>query len=253
MQDGNTHVKVSRRRMLALLASGAGLVGCGGVGGLLWLANRGRGQDTYEEVIVTATPNPTPDAFPVVAREAWGALPANHTAPNENGFYSEDNPEGWRVYPDPLADQYQTVVIHHSVIDEGDDIATLQAIQDLHRNDRGWADVAYHYFVGQTGTVYAGRDVRARGAHVAGFNTGSVGVCLLGDFTQREPAGPQLVAAGDLVAWLARTLALTHIAGHADFNDWTVCPGPNLAKHVQTFATHAGLQVGTDGYIPPAT
>lgn len=254
-QNGTESEILTRRAVLAALLGGAGIVGCGGVASLFWLANRINEQnDSGEIVFVTATPpptTPTSEPFPFVDRATWGGLPPNHTARNEFGFFGEDNNEGWRVYEGDLASNYQTVVVHHSVVYEADDESTLLAIQDLHREDRGWADVAYHYFVGQNGIVYEGRNVRARGSHVGGFNTGSVGICLLGDFTQAEPTPPQLVTAGDLIAWLAQTLDLTHIAAHGDFNANTVCPGSNVIKHIQTFANHAGLLTGIGGYIPP--
>jgi len=239
--------------MLALLGlGGAGVVGCtlAGIGGLLITANR-KTQDTSRVVLVTATPGAEDYRYPAMQpRSVWGALPPDLEARNETGLYdADDNPEGWFTYTDPLPDAYQTVVVHHSVIDAGEDIATLQDIQDTHRTDRGWADVAYHYFVGQSGIVYEGRDVTVRGAHVGGFNTGSVGVCLLGDFTQITPPPAQIVAARDLIRWLTDKLALTHLAGHNDFNAETQCPGTNL---IPLLATLAGdLTMGTDGYIPP--
>lgn len=245
---------LSRRQMLAGLGGLAALIGCGGVAGGLWLAGRALAERDAagRVVVVTATPPPTTAPGPViVARQAWGALPPDHTAWAENGFYGPDNIEGWRIYTEPLPQVYQTVVIHHSVIDEGDDLRTLAEIQRTHRADRGWADVAYHYFVAQSGIIYAGRDLHARGAHVGGYNTGSVGVCLLGDFTRMEPTPAQLSNARDLVVWLARSLALTHLAGHSAFNAETVCPGPNLARYLDDLASAAGLLRGAGGYIAP--
>ena len=49
----------------------------------------------------------------------------------------------------------------------------------------GWADVGYHYLVDKDGTIYEGRNIAIRGAHTQGHNTGSAGVCLLGDFRYR--------------------------------------------------------------------
>jgi hypothetical protein len=251
---------LSRRQMLAFLGlGGVGAVTCSaaGLAGLL-MAAANKEPTAARQVFITATPQPTPDAvdhllYPdAVPRELWGAFPPDTQAPNENGFYNpETNPEGWRMYDVPLREAYQTVVIHHSVIDTGDTTSTLLEIQKTHRDDRGWADVAYHYFVGQNGVVYGGRDIRARGTHVGGYNTGSVGVCLLGDFTQIQPTAAQISATRELVRWLADTLALTHLAGHRDFNDWTQCPGTAVIPYLEDFAFYANLAFGTAGYITP--
>jgi len=187
----------------------------------------------------------------IVPRAEWGALAPNYDAENENGFFSDDNPEGWRVYEPDIRDIYKTLVIHHSVIDEDDDIATLLEIQTLHRGDRQWADVAYHFFIGKEGTVYEGRDINARGTHVAGYNTGSIGVCLLGDFMTDLPTDDQLTTVKALGLWLAVRLQLTHIAGHRDFNDFTVCPGDFLVTRFGEIAEATGLTFGTEGYVAP--
>lgn len=243
--------QASRREILlafGVLSGGLAVV-CGGgmVAGLLWLAARRR-EAPPTPTAISPTATTTPPYYP---RSAWGALPPDHNAPNENGFYSADNPEGWRIYEAPLTDVYRTVVIHHSVIDEGDDIRTLQAIQRLHRVDRGWADVGYHYFVGKDGNIYEGRDIHVRGTHVAGYNTGSVGVCLLGNFTTASPSAAQINSAHIIIGWLADQLQLTHLAGHNDFNPQTECPGAMILPYLDLLAQEAGLARGTAGYQPP--
>ncbi|MCA9914400.1 MAG: N-acetylmuramoyl-L-alanine amidase [Anaerolineae bacterium] len=250
---------LSRRQMLGLGVAASALVGaltCGGMTtlGLLWLRSQRRGRPATNEAAFigeahTVTPTPAPPEM--VSREGWGALEPNHDARTEGGFYSEENPNGWRVYEGDLADMYRTVVIHHTAFYEGTDLRTLAEVQRLHREDRGWADVAYHYFVGRSGLLYEGRALNVRGSHVGGYNTGSLGVCLLGNFMEQEPTDAQILSAQRLLVWAAKALALTHIAGHQDFNPETECPGTNLIPYITQFAAVTQLQVGTDGYIPP--
>lgn len=248
---------LSRREFMAIALGGVGAVtacACGGAGIAAWLllnreADGAAVPTTVAEAQPTAVPMPQ-----MVARDVWGALPPDHTAENESGFYSDDNPLGWRVYDGDLRDIYKTLVIHHSVIDEPDgDLATLSEIQTLHREDRQWADVAYHFFVGKDGTLYEGRDIAVRGAHVAGANTGSLGICLLGNFMIDAPTAEQMTALIGLSRWVVQRLQLTHVAGHRDFNDFTVCPGDNLVSKLPDFATNVGLAYGTDGYVEPGT
>ena len=200
-----------------------------------------------------ATPGPTREtSYPdLISRDTWGALEPGHSARNENGFFSADNPDGWRVYEGDLADIYNTVVIHHSAIYENDDNTTMLVIQRTHRISRGWADVGYHYVVGQQGTVYEGRDIHVRGVHVEGYNTGTIGVCLMGNFMIEQPTQPQINRTQVLVQWLAERFALNHLAVHRNFNPSTECPGDNLMVYINALALNAGLEVGTEGYVAP--
>ncbi len=251
---------MDRREFLAWLGIGAGGIAAGG--GLVWvlihlLARRANDRllaalATEAAATAQATPQPELPSPPIVARAAWGALPPDHTAPNENGFYDpETNPEGWRAYLPPLDGVYTTVVIHHAAFYEGDDLATLREIDRLHREDRGWADIAYHYLIGKGGAIYEGRPINVRGTHTAGYNTGTVGVCLLGNFMTEYPTEAALRATLDLLVWLAADLGLTHLAGHREFNPDTECPGTFLFPYLDVFAAAAGLARGTAGYIKP--
>ncbi|MBN1680376.1 MAG: N-acetylmuramoyl-L-alanine amidase [Anaerolineae bacterium] len=188
---------------------------------------------------------------PITTRAQWGARAPNHAALNEAGFYNTDNVEGWRIYDADLREVYRTVVVHHAALYEGDDPGTMRAIQNKHMDDRKWADIGYHYGVGRTGQVFAGRDLNVRGTHVETYNTGSVGVVLFGDFEKETPTAEQIAATRQLIDWLALRLDLTHLAGHRDFNDFTVCPGANLYPYLPSFAESAGLELGTGGYVPP--
>lgn len=189
----------------------------------------------------------------IVSRDDWGALSVDHSARNEYGIYDRDrNPYGWYVYRASLRASYQTLIIHHSAVYKSDGPATLMEIQRLHREDRGWADVGYHFMVDKGGTIYEGRDLTARGAHTAGFNTGSAGICLLGDFRFESPARDQLEATLALIRWLVELLSPSHLAGHQQFNPATLCPGSLLAAQLEGLARAAGLRFGIDGYRPAA-
>lgn len=252
---------LSRRDFLAIagLATGAGAAICGASTiGLYWLLSGNRRPASTLDYSTT-TPDPrlvmvdkvmaSPE---IISRDTWGARPINLLAKNESGLYSEDNPEGWRVYDGDLRDDYQTIVLHHSAVYEIDDVATMRYVQDLHMDDRGWADVGYHFCVGKTGLIFEGREMAVRGTHTASYNTGSLGVCLLGNFEDESPTDAQLAATLAVVQWLALRLELTHLAGHREFNDVTVCPGENFYPLLDDIAVATGLIRGTDGYIGPA-
>lgn len=254
---------LSRRDFLLLSGLGCASMTvsfvCGGLAAALVLLGKddavtptAAGTGATEPAPSQATPEPTANAYypAMITRAEWGAEAPNHAAVNETGFYSLRNPEGWRWYQEDLAEIYRTVVIHHSGMYESGDLSTLLGIQETHRDGRGWADIGYHYVIGKTGTVYEGRDIHVRGSHVEGYNTGSVGVCLMGNFMISTPADAQIGATIGLVRWLTRAFALTHLAGHSDFT-FTECPGDNLFVYLDGMAVNAGLERGVGGYVMP--
>lgn len=173
------------------------LVGAFGVGGATTALLRSRAR-----VVVLPHGDDLPVASPtivrlaVVSRGDWGALPVNHSARNENGFYQRGtNPAGWYVYEGDLHDRYQTLIMRHSAFYQADGLATLHEVQRLHREDRQWADIGYHFLIDIDGTIYEGRDLAARGVHTRDHNTGSAGLCLLGDYRFVAPPAAQWEAA----------------------------------------------------------
>ena len=76
-------------------------------------------------------------------------------------------------------------MVHHSGANPNQ---SVRAIQDFHMDTRGWSDIGYNFLVDACGQVFEGRYggimKNVVGAHSAGFNTGSVGVAVIGDFSK---------------------------------------------------------------------
>ena len=116
----------------------------------------------------------------------------------------------------------------------------------------GYSDIGYHFIIGPDGTLYQGRPLHVRGAHTQGFNTGTVGIVLLGNMEIIEPTQEQLKVLESLVIFLKDRFGIKHIAGHSDFNpEITVCPGMLLHKLLPDIAKTTGLIFWIEGYIPP--
>ncbi|MCL2594708.1 MAG: peptidoglycan recognition protein [Promicromonosporaceae bacterium] len=109
-----------------------------------------------------------------------------------------------------VAGRVQHAIVHHTsgrsdFTDKGDTMARLREIQDDHMDARGFCDVGYNFFIDAAGNIFEGAagslERAVVGAHARGFNTGSVGVALLGDFTTNVPSEEMLQAAGEIIGW----------------------------------------------------
>ncbi len=236
--------KISRRYLLlGMLTVGAGV-------GFV-IANNRLG-NLFKPLPILPQPSLNFDMPVIISRAEWDARLPDHQAPNELGFATSPLDSEWYVYPGNLTDVYNTVVIHHS--------ASLLAanemmvdIQAAHMDVNGWADIAYHFGIDKDGLIYDGREIGARGASVAGFNTGSIGIVVMGNFEQENPLAVQMASLQALVNALASTYSLTHLAEHGEFNPESVCPGIHLIPYLDELAQKAGLQRGTAGHIRPTT
>jgi len=70
------------------------------------------------------------------------------------------------------------IVIHCAATREGQ-VITAADIDRMHRQ-RGFAKIGYHRFIRLDGTVEQGRSDEVPGAHVAGHNFDTLGICYAG-------------------------------------------------------------------------
>jgi hypothetical protein len=124
--------------------------------------------------------------------------------------------ESWRNIGNPgcdgqphYASGVRFAVVHHTVSSNSyaaaDVPAILRGIYDFHTYGRGWCDVAYNFFVDRFGRGFEGRfggiDRAVIGGHTGGFNTGSTGVAMIGDFETASVPGASYSALRSLLAW----------------------------------------------------
>lgn len=108
-----------------------------------------------------------------------------------------------------LADRTSGVVVHHTVSTNGYSCASvpalLRGIQRYHIKSNGWFDIGYNFIVDRCGGVWEARGggitQAVIGAHTAGFNTGTVGIALLGTHTSAKPTVAARKALQRLIAW----------------------------------------------------
>ena len=120
----------------------------------------------------------------------------------------------------------ELIVVHCSATPEGRDVS-IEEIRQWHL-DRGWSDIGYHYVVELDGTVGDGRPVEIAGAHAAGHNSNSIGVCYVGGVDEdMEPkdtrTDEQKEALDDLIRDLMEEYPDAEVIGHCDISE-KACP-----------------------------
>ena len=155
-----------------------------------------------------------------------------------------------------FAPTLRLALVHHTAGANGytaaQSPAIVRAIQLYHVKGNGWNDIGYNFLVDRFGQVFEGRfggiDRNVVGAHAEGFNTGSVGVALLGEYSSLAVTQKARDALAALLAWRldvahvdpATTLSfvsggnarfpaglpvfLRTVSGHRD-TGFTDCPG----------------------------
>ncbi|KAJ3643927.1 hypothetical protein Zmor_026608 [Zophobas morio] len=95
------------------------------------------------------------------------------------------------------------VVVHHTVTsscDYEDDCASLlRNIQNFHMEELEFHDIGYNFMVGGDGRIYEGAGWHKVGAHTRGYNTRSLGLAFIGNFTTQLPSKKQLQCAKDFL------------------------------------------------------
>jgi hypothetical protein len=212
-----------------------------------------RSYELWSRVTTAATRTLSEASSPkIVSRSGWHA-----------------NEEIVRAKPS-YAPQLKLAIVHHTAgtnnYTPAQAAAIVRGIEVYHVEGNGWNDIGYNFLVDRFGTVYEGRaggmTRNVIGAHAEGFNTGSVGVALIGNFQTAQPTVVQQDALVKLLAWrldlahidplstvalasrgnakyrAGKVVVLRAISGHRDTGP-SECPGndayallPSLAKRV---------------------
>lgn len=113
------------------------------------------------------------------------------------------------------------LVLHCSATPEGRSVGVAE-IDRWHRA-RGFRKIGYHYLVGLDGTIRKGRDIAEPGAHVAGHNADSIGICYVGgldaaDRPKDTRTREQKAALFFLLQQMREQYPAALILGHRDFS-----------------------------------
>lgn len=103
---------------------------------------------------------------------------------------------------------------------------TADGIHAYHLS-KGWAGIAYHYFVAKDGTIYRGRPENVYGGHTTNWNYCSIGICFEGNFDLEFMPQAQIDAGAALAADIRSRYPGIIVGKHSDYG-CTSCPGKNF-------------------------
>lgn len=115
----------------------------------------------------------------------------------------------------------QYIAIHCSATRASQNIGVTE-IDAMHR-ERGFTCIGYHYVIKRDGSIERGRPMNTIGAHVEGYNSVSIAVCLIGGINSKgkpennfTPA--QFAALRELVPYIKQTYPIAVAKGHREFS-----------------------------------
>jgi len=128
---------------------------------------------------------------PIYSRAAWGA--------------DESLRDPYPTYMSTI----KAAVVHHTAGHNGyapEDVPRLlRADYAYHTVTRGWSDFGYNFVVDRFGRIWEGRaggmDRAVMGAHAGGFNTDTVGVSMLGDYSTLAVPDATVRSVAQVIAW----------------------------------------------------
>ncbi len=121
------------------------------------------------------------------------------------------------------------IVIHCSDTPSTMDIGAKQ-IRQWHIVDNGWQDIGYHYVIRRNGLREHGRPIDAVGSHVKGFNTCSVGICMVGGRGGSNFTILQWNELEKLVKEMQKMYTDAEVVGHCELNSGKTCPNFNVPE-----------------------
>jgi hypothetical protein len=228
-----------------------------------------------------------------LSTEAAGAAAAQPEIQPRSSYTSKgwatSNP-GCASGPTSASGGLKFAVVHHTTNSNNyaasDVPAMLASIYAYHTGTNRWCDTGYNFIVDRFGRIWEGRSGGITkpivGGHAQGFNTGSVGVSMLGQFepgaspAAAEPSSAMLAATAKVIGWklglygidptgtvkvtsggsnkwaAGTVLTINRVIGHRDVGQ-TACPGANMYKKLPSVRTaaKAAQQTGTTTTAPP--
>ncbi|MFA9429677.1 S-layer homology domain-containing protein [Egicoccus sp. AB-alg2] len=163
----------------------------------------------------------------VITRSQWGARPYSGSP--------------------SVSSNVDLVVVHHTAgsnnYTQAQAAGIVRGIQNWHMDNNRWSDIGYNMLVDRFGNLYEGRQGGVErgvvGAHASGYNTGSFGISVMGNYVSVDAPQAAYETMVNAIAWKAKIhgfnpngsttrtrngVAVRTVTGHRDVGN-TSCPG----------------------------
>jgi uncharacterized membrane protein len=172
---------------------------------------------------------------------------------------TEDEDGNALLWPLEYPESVEKIIVHHTATtdDLDDPEQAIRAIYYYHAVTKGWGDIGYNFIIAPDGKTYEGRyggDGVVAG-HAAGYNTGSVGIALLGNYEESPVSGEAMQSLTGLIYEKSKTHnidpdafgkfegeVIANILGHRDVGA-TACPGDYLYEMLDDIADVVGASL----------
>ena len=214
----------------------------------------------------------------ILSRSDWAA--------DESLRFDAAGNEVWPAAFSPV----QKLIVHHTAGANADPnpAATIRSIYYYHAIAQGWGDIGYNFLIDEAGRIYKGRHSHPAGtatdtitgedgggrivtaAHAYQYNSGTVGVALLGTLTTRDATPAAKAALVEVLAWKADAHAIdpygsslytnpvsgnqkvfANIAGHRDV-EATECPGGGFYATLPAVRAQVASRIGVADTTAPS-
>lgn len=113
----------------------------------------------------------------------------------------------------------EKIIIHSSDTPDG----RWHTAADIHRwhLEKGWDGIGYHHVIRLDGCIEDGRPHYWIGCHAKGYNTGSIGICLIG---RNQYTDEQYDSLYKLILELKSIYPNARVIGHYQVDPKKTCP-----------------------------
>ena len=186
------------------------------------------------------------EADPFAARGSLAVEPASSGAPAIRSRAAWGADESLRRGSPSYASSLRAVTIHHTASSNDYSAADvprlLRGFYAYHVKSQGWSDIGYNFLVDRFGTIWEGRaggiTRNVIGAHAGGFNTGTVGVSMIGNYEHVAPSSAMVESVAQVTGWRLGaagidprgSISMTS-AGSTRFTAGTVVSLPRVFTH----------------------
>ncbi|MBD8063638.1 N-acetylmuramoyl-L-alanine amidase [Oceanitalea stevensii] len=234
------------------------------------------GQDAVPAPVAATAASPEVAAPEVAATQARAAV-SRPRVTHRAGWGADESKMTWTPRHDPL----RAAVVHHTAgtnsYTAAQSAGIVRGIYHYHAVSRDWGDIGYHFLVDKYGQIFEGRAGSLdappgripEAAHARGFNRGTLGISVLGDYSSVYAPDSVLTTMARVIAWkfdaadidmstpsgmispgTAHRPAgqnLPRVFAHRDVGA-TTCPGNNIYARIPRLNEQVATLVDGDEY-----